>query len=311
MLGKGSFGKVFMLESLDPEDGPSNQVLKSIPKADIDMHGLKGLKVELVVMQLLSSEKWRHPNIAQIYDVHHSWTHIFLQMEYGGSIDLHERLRICDSGGKGGMKQQPLSLQKAISIAAQCTSALEHMHNGPMIAHRDIKPANIIVLETETDVKIKIVDFGLAKVVNISSQYRDICGTLPFMAPETILEPHHDVFAADIWSMGIVLLDVFCRVGFIERMFKCRYHAEKAEDKEMAKVNMMERLRVYFGQPDGIHGLLVKHLRDELQSLLCGATVLLNGMLDVSASSRWSASKVIEGFKMVMLLGGTPTDTVF
>lgn len=287
MLGKGSFGEVFTIEDVENPDDSTNQVIKSVPKSGINMDGLKTLKNEILAMQLVTKQ-WQHRNIVQLFRVHHSHTHIFLRMEFGGPENLHRRLFNRDASGDQAI---PLPLDRATSIISQCVAVLTHMHLGPMIAHRDIKPANITLTETDEGVVIKLVDFGLAKRVSkAGTKSRASCGTLPFMAPELVLEETHDVLAGDIWSMGVVFLEIFCFVHFVPCMiFKVQGGKCKGGDKTV----MMERLRDYFQTPEKIPRLLDAHLRPELEDLLPHATSLMGGMLKFSPDDRWSAKEIV------------------
>jgi len=86
----------------------------------------------------------------------------------------------------------------------QCLQGLAHAHASNCI-HRDIKPANIMVCNTAgVDWTIKLVDFGLAKLMESSMQTGTLCGTPAFMAPE-VWANHKIGRAADLWSVGIVL----------------------------------------------------------------------------------------------------------
>lgn len=326
VLGQGSFGKVFKIKALDGEDAAiavENQVIKSVEKQGIDIYGLKSLKSEIAVLQLFSSEYGcsSHPHIVQLYEVYHTWTHIFLRMQFGGPENLHQRLRMADPNKK--QDYRPLSVHKATTILAQCASAVHHMHTKALVAHRDIKTDNIIVLEPPEDgvwenglprvsqedlpyesecganISVMFSDFGLAKLYKKSPDSTSSCGTFSFMAPEVLLRSSHNVFASDIWSLGIVFLEVLCFVNFVERVFRIQEKAKGESSKDRA---MMEQIRAHFEKPNIVSRMLVNYMRENFDecNLLSTGNQLLTGMLQTEPGDRWKATEVGEGTASLM-----------
>lgn len=288
VLGKGSYGKVFMIKPMENDLTSPAQVMKSVKKAETSIHVLKALKNEFKAMQLLT-EEWPHPNITKLYDVYHSKTHLFFRMECGGLENLSQRLRSRDAAGDDF---RPLSACKVISVMRQCAAVLSHLHLGPHVAHRDIKPGNIIFSETADHVMIKLSDFGLALVASQKSKCRNARGTLPFMAPEVILEESHDLFAADVWSMGIVFLELMCFVGFIQQtLFK---DFNRGMERSRERKRLMEAISQQFNTPGCVKRILDKHLRHELQPLLAHSTPLVAGMLTILPQERFRAKDVVD-----------------
>jgi serine/threonine protein kinase len=185
------------------------------------------------------------------------------------------------------------------------------MHDVAKVAHRDIKPENIILTDSPMDVHIKISDFGLAKIVNTSAMSRGMIGTLAYMAPEMFLGGLYDIFAADVWSMGIVCLDVLCFWRFVHREVienPTPANAKENKSKEEHETSLMHAATAYsprsskyqsalhrfFGPYDTSDQLLQKHLRQELQSMKGEFGILLAGTLRLSSSQRWSAKEMLE-----------------
>ena len=73
---------------------------------------------------------------------------------------------------------------------------MQHLHNNQVI-HRDLKPENIMI-SLERQGHIKLVDFGLSKVVAPGDKTYTICGTYIYLAPEMIAGHGHD-HRVDIW----------------------------------------------------------------------------------------------------------------
>lgn len=88
-------------------------------------------------------------------------------------------------------------------------AAVEHLHAHGII-HRDIKPSNVLITD---DGEVKLIDFGSAAERGARGSlagYDDVrVGTLPYSAPEQILDPATATYeAADIYSLGVVLYEM-------------------------------------------------------------------------------------------------------
>src|SRR5438128_4762358 len=112
-----------------------------------------------------------HPNICTIYAVENSDGQSFIAMELleGQSLD-HKLLG------------PPLPLDRLLDISIQLTEALEAAH-AKGIVHRDIKPANIFITQRS---QVKVLDFGLAKVVGSKTE----APTVDVTAPTAMSEEH-------------------------------------------------------------------------------------------------------------------------
>jgi dienelactone hydrolase len=139
-----------------------------------------------------------HPNISTVYEVGDFQDRSFIAMAYYRGETLRRRI---DRG--------PLPIAEAASIAEHIADGLEAAH-GAGVAHRDLKPANVFITSTG---QVKVLDFGLAKVVTASSETTDITetgttlGTLSYMAPEQARGEHVDQ-RADVWALGVLLFEM-------------------------------------------------------------------------------------------------------
>lgn len=139
--------------------------------------------------------------------------HVVQITDYGVAEDtpyiVMERLRGTSLGQR--LERAALSFEGVRSLVKQVASALSSAHRLGIV-HRDIKPQNIFLLEGEA-LRVKVLDFGVAKVVTEDSQVPDgtgltetgtVIGSPPYMSPEQ-LEGRSDVdHRADLWSLGIV-----------------------------------------------------------------------------------------------------------
>ncbi len=117
------------------------------------------------------------------------------------------------------IKKQSFSVAQFLSFTRQMCLALECAHNGILvngqlcpIIHRDIKPSNIFVIpDTELGELIKILDFGIAQVINpLQSGTQTFMGTPEYCSPEQMAEKELDN-RSDIYSLGITMYEMLTK----------------------------------------------------------------------------------------------------
>lgn len=98
---------------------------------------------------------------------------------------------------------------KLIDLFKNILNAVKQLHNYEII-HRDLKPDNILIMKNGT---IKIIDYGLAKLIDFSSITRtgDRVGSPMFMSPEQIVDSKHITKRSDIYSLGVILYLMFTK----------------------------------------------------------------------------------------------------
>jgi hypothetical protein len=286
LLGEGFVASVYKLKS--PESSSSSdQVLKTIPKKEIkSVAGLVHLDNHIKVMKRLSSDDVRHPNLVKINEIYHTSTHICLRMEDAGPEDLHGRLVRRDR------QACPLPVSQVISIIKQAIAALYHMHIKLGLAHRDIKPENFIVSEDGGDVTIKLTDFETALSAGANDTTSKSVGTFPFMAPEMSLGVATPVLPTDIWSLGVVLLEVLICSRCLEYLLDLPSSVVHLPASD--KTELVAAIVNFFKAPSSLHTLLEIHLRPELRDVSSTSVLLLDATLQVSADRRWTASQLHE-----------------
>jgi serine/threonine-protein kinase len=110
----------------------------------------------------------------------------------------------------------PLSTRAAVQVVAQVASALAEAH-GMGIVHRDLKPQNLFLVESDYDLFVKVLDFGVAKeplAVAAPALTTDaaVLGTPWYMAPEQLAAPSKVDLRADLWSLGVVAYEALTSV---------------------------------------------------------------------------------------------------
>lgn len=91
--------------------------------------------------------------------------------------------------------------EDAAELMRHVLGAVNYCH-GMNIAHRDLKPENILLEENKDLDSIKIIDFGLAQVVEKDTEMTDLVGSVFYIAPEVLKGSH--TMKADIWSCGVI-----------------------------------------------------------------------------------------------------------
>lgn len=286
ILGEGTFGKVFAMNDAC-QSTPTGKVIKVLPKANMtDYQGLVRLNNQIELQGILT-KSWQHPNLVQLHAVYHSQTSVLIQMQDAGPFDLYKRLK--QRTAKKEEDRRPLCARKAASALSQCLKAVCHLHMGPKMCHRDIKPENLIVSETEDDIHICLADFDLASVMSEKALCKGMVGSFPFMAPEMVLQKRYGPFQADIWSAGVVCLEILCGVSVI----KIALSLPSASDTEMRK-KVSQIVFEYFEQADSVRDFLDECMMPELDVLFDSSEPLLSGMLNVDARKRWTANRVVQ-----------------
>jgi len=140
-------------------------------------------------------------------------------MEYCDGGDLFTRLE------KSKFK---ISEKKAVSYVHQTLLALCYLHEYG-ITHRDLKPENILMSDKSDEAQLKLIDFGLSKIIGPNETCTEPYGTLSYVAPEVLMERPYSKMV-DMWTVGVMAY-LFC-VGFLPFDHK--------DEREIAKQTMCD-----------------------------------------------------------------------
>ncbi|CAK0911199.1 unnamed protein product [Prorocentrum cordatum] len=184
-LGEGSMGSVRLVKLANARDD-ATFALKMIDKSHITRENQKERAMqEKQLLGLVS-----HPFVVKFFGAFQDDSHLFMLMEFVGGGDLFSAIR-CSK----------FDDSCAHFFAAEITLALTHIHSLDIV-HRDLKPENVVIDQRG---HAKIVDFGLAKVVQTTTY--TICGTVDYMAPEVLSNIGHGK-CVDWWALGILIFEM-------------------------------------------------------------------------------------------------------
>jgi hypothetical protein len=108
-----------------------------------------------------------------------------------------------------------LSAQLTSQIVAQTCKALAKAHAGGVI-HRDIKPDNVFLVDSDGELFVKLLDFGIAKRLHENANMTStgaVIGTLHYMSPEQLLGSKTIDARTDLWALGVVAYE--CLTGTV------------------------------------------------------------------------------------------------
>ena len=194
-LGAGGMGEVYRAHDEQLDRDVALKVLRAGVLADDTAR--KRFRKEALALAKLN-----HPNIETVFEFSSEGGVDFLAMELITGSSLSEKL-----------KEGPLAANEIQRLGIQFAEGLAAAHEQGII-HRDLKPANLFVTP---DGRLKILDFGLAKLVHpelsadltqsISKGSSTISGTVPYMSPEQLRGLPVDT-RSDIYSAGAVLYEM-------------------------------------------------------------------------------------------------------
>jgi serine/threonine protein kinase/ligand-binding sensor domain-containing protein len=197
-IGTGGFGAVFRATHLSLGREVAVKVFRPTPGND------SPLALERFRAEGATACRVNHPNAVQIFDSGISGEGIaFLVMEL-----LHGHT-LADEIDKG----QTIPLRRCAEILQVMCNVLSAAHDNGLI-HRDVKPDNVFLAQLPGgEEQVKVVDFGIAKLMGLDALKPDVTGTLglvgtpSYMAPERFSGDPYDA-RSDVYSVGVTLYEM-------------------------------------------------------------------------------------------------------
>ncbi|KAE8607523.1 hypothetical protein XENTR_v10011203 [Xenopus tropicalis] len=182
-IGKGNFAKVKLARHVLTG---KEVAVKIIDKTQLNSSSLQKLFREVRIMKVLN-----HPNIVKLFEVIETEKTLYLVMEYASGGEVFDYLV-----AHGRMKEK-----EARAKFRQIVSAVQYCHQ-KLIVHRDLKAENLLL---DSDMNIKIADFGFSNEFTFGNKLDTFCGSPPYAAPELFQGKKYDGPEVDVWSLGVIL----------------------------------------------------------------------------------------------------------
>ncbi|KAJ0391489.1 hypothetical protein P43SY_010270 [Pythium insidiosum] len=191
VIGEGNFSIV--KECSRKSDGERFAV-KCINKAALNPKDRANLVQEINILKELD-----HPHIIKLFDVYEDDRDMcYLVMEYAAGGELFDRI----------IAKEYYTEAEAKKVVKVVAKVLAFCHERG-ITHRDLKPENLLYADESENAKIKIADFGFAKLVTAETNMSTMCGTPGYYAPEIVRKQPYDN-KCDIWSLGVITYILLC-----------------------------------------------------------------------------------------------------
>lgn len=213
-IGEGTYAKVKYAQH--SETGKA-YALKVLNKELLIQRGM----VDQVKKEISILKKVKHPYVVNLHEIMSSKDKIFLVMELVTGGDLFDTIAV----------QGPFKEDDGKAMFAQIVAAVAYCHkNG--VCHRDLKPENVLLT---SEGQAKLSDFGLGAIRDDDGYFdlmNTVCGTPNYAAPEIISKKPYSGYAADIWSLGVVLYVILAgclpfdednMVHLFEKVVHCEY----------------------------------------------------------------------------------------
>jgi len=224
-IGEGGFGAVFRGLHLGLQRPVAIKVLRPNPAADM-AEQIARFRAEGVAACRVA-----HRNAVEVLDFGVSSEGIaYLVMELLSGRSIGTILR----------DTHKLPLSRCRDIGAAVCDALSAAHSAGIV-HRDIKPDNVFLHSNDDGEVVKVVDFGIAKLLDVkpediaeATQLGAVIGTPPYMAPERLMGKTYDA-RSDIYSVGVLLYLMMCG--------ELPFAAANASLGEMVKLHLTQKPR--------------------------------------------------------------------
>ena len=187
LLGRGGMGEVYRADDLKLGQAVA---LKFLPPQFLE----DPKRLEYFHNEVRLARQVSHPNVCRVYDIGEVEGQHFLSMEYVDGEDLATLIR----------RIGRLPQDKGLDIAQQLCAGLAAAHNQGVL-HRDLKPANVML---DGRGRVRITDFGLARLAAEQEGTEAGVGTPAYMAPEQ-LAGWQATEQSDIYSLGLILFELF------------------------------------------------------------------------------------------------------
>jgi len=250
-IGKGKFG---LVKSGINKETKKPVAIKIMAKKNMDKSDMELAKVEIDILKIS-----QHPNIIKLYDIFENENYIYIIMEYCSGGDLLSYFEY---------HEYELPETKVCEIIHKLSMAVYYLHSYGIV-HRDLKPENILMTDLSATADIRLLDFGLSKIVGNDEKCTEPYGTLSFVAPEVLQGKPYDK-SVDLWSIGIITFLLLC--GYMP-------FDDKHSEREIARQTIQD--------PVPYENKIWSKLSPE-------AKIFVDGLLQKKPEKRYTIKEVLE-----------------
>ena len=247
---------------------------------------VKCIQKEIQNMILLRNEK----NIVKIFDVYRQDNFVgnFLKKIYSkkdNAVCFYIIMEFCENGNLDDfIKNKKIPDKKKLKdkLAYQIINAVHSCHR-EKIAHRDLKPLNIFL---DKDWNVKLGDFGLSDIFEYDEKDGKDglrVGSIRYMCYEKIQRKEHNPFKADLYSLGVILYELYTELAYSKDEPKKFIHKN---DKEV-----LDGYEDYVYTNENVERKLDENLDDEKYDNL---KTLLKRLLQQFEKYRWGWKKIFD-----------------
>eukprot|EP00897_Mesotaenium_endlicherianum_P004246 jgi/Mesen1/384/ME000010S_10843 len=161
--------------------------------AQVTVQDVEDVRREVAIMQRIRG----HPNIIHLVEALEDSEAVHLVMELCEGGELFDRIKL----------RRYYTEEDAAAICRTLVEVLLFCH-AQGVVHRDLKPENILLCRRDSDVRIKVIDYGVAAYFKPGHPLKDVAGSPYYLAPEVLRGSYGP--EADIWSAGVVLYILLC-----------------------------------------------------------------------------------------------------
>lgn len=183
----------------------NSYVYKAFDKLKEDFYVIKVVSPNFnLVKEIKIGEKLKHDNIVIYHDIQSIPNSLY------GNKECHAIVMEYIEGGDLASlcKNKQLTTNEIKHILLGMLNGLSCLHSNKIV-HRDLKPHNILIDTKNGKITPKICDFGISKNIENGTSLTTNKGTEKYAAPEQFIENSNCTIAVDIWSLGIIIYELF------------------------------------------------------------------------------------------------------
>ena len=254
-LGKGFLGVVYKIQK------KKNGKFFALKQIDVIKHFNIGTSIqkEIKNMILLRNEK----NIVKIFDVY--------KQERSSDTVFYIIMEFCENGDLDKLIVNKSFIKEKDELAYQIINAVYSCYK-KNIVHRDLKPQNIFL---DKDWNVKLGDFGLSDNFKYGRKESSESGTKHYMCYEKIKKFEHNPFKADLYSLGVILYELYTEISYSKGEHKP--HSKSYKDDFYTNENVEHKLKY--------------NLKGEKYNNL---KILLTGLLKQLDVDRWGWEEILK-----------------